>query len=123
MNISAVVPLDPESLISSATRSTGLSDFGADDWREPFELVVTSFEEEADFHRLSHGLSLAHRKWATGCYLLWYPIKGRSEPQALAKRLRRLGIAKVLRAELSVAPPSDPTRLTGSGLILVNRSR
>jgi len=83
-------------------------------------LVDPPFEDEADFHRLSHGLGLAYRKWATGTYVLWYPVKGRSEPDALAKRLRRLGIAKILRAELSVAPPSDPTRLTGSGLILVN---
>jgi Sulfotransferase family len=50
MDMSGVVPLDPESLISSAMRATGLSDFGDDDWREPFELVVKSFDEEADFN-------------------------------------------------------------------------
>jgi 23S rRNA (adenine2030-N6)-methyltransferase len=38
----------------------------------------------------------------------------------LAKRLGRLGIPKILRAELIVSPLSDPTRLNGSGLILVN---
>lgn len=83
-------------------------------------LVDPPFEQDADFHRLSYGLAAAHRKWATGTYLLWYPIKGRTEPEALAKRLRRLGIGKILRTELNVAPPSDPTRLTGSGLIVVN---
>src|SRR5262249_23761253 len=41
---------DPDSLIASAMRSTGLSDFGDDDWREPFELVVKSMEEEADLN-------------------------------------------------------------------------
>jgi len=65
-------------------------------------------------------LGLAHRKWATGIYALWYPIKGRGETEELAKRLRRSGIAKILRAELTVSPVSDPTRLNGSGLILVN---
>ena len=34
MNISSVVPLDAKSLLESAMRTTGLSDFGADDWRE-----------------------------------------------------------------------------------------
>ncbi len=34
--------------------------------------------------------------------------------------MRRLGIAKMLRAELIVAPLSDPARLNGCGLILVN---
>ena len=65
-------------------------------------------------------MAAAHRKWATGIYMLWYPIKDRAEPDALAKRLRRLAFAKMLRAELTVAPLSDPTRLNGCGLILVN---
>jgi Sulfotransferase family len=50
MNISAVVPLDPESLVSAAQRSTGLSDFGDDAWREPFEVLCKAMEEEADLN-------------------------------------------------------------------------
>ncbi len=52
--------------------------------------------------------------------MLWYPIKDRGEPDALAKRLRRLALPKLLRAELIVAPLSDPTKLNGCGLILAN---
>ena len=88
--------------------------------RRGLVLVDPPFEEEADFHRLSHLLGIAHRKWSTGVYALWYPIKGRGEADALAKRVRKLGIAKVLRAEHLVSPVSDQTRLNGSGLILVN---
>ena len=83
-------------------------------------LIDPPFEQDSDFRRLAEGLAAAHRKWATGIYTLWYPIKGRSEPDALAKRLRRLGIGKMLRAELIVSALSDPSRLNGSGLILVN---
>ncbi len=88
--------------------------------RRGLVLVDPPFEEEADFRRLAQGLGDAHRKWATGLYMLWYPIKDRAEPDALAKRLTRLGIPKTLRAELIVKPLSDPRRLNGSGLILVN---
>jgi 23S rRNA (adenine2030-N6)-methyltransferase len=88
--------------------------------RRGLVVVDPPFEQEREFLRLSQALSAAHRKWATGGYLLWYPIKGRTEPDALAKRLRRLGIPKVLRAELMVSPLSDPSRLNGSGLVLVN---
>ena len=88
--------------------------------RRGLVLVDPPFEEDSDFHRLSHGLAEAHRKWATGIYALWYPIKDRGEPDALAKRLRRSGIAKMLRAELNVAPLGEPTRLNGCGMILVN---
>ena len=88
--------------------------------RRGLVLVDPPFEADGDFHRLSHGLGLAHRKWATGIYALWYPIKDRGEPDALAKRLRRLAIGKILRAELTIAPLGDLARLNGSGLILVN---
>ncbi len=88
--------------------------------RRGLVLVDPPFEQDSDFVLLARGLGLAYRKWATGIYALWYPIKGRSEPEALAKRLRRLAIPKMLRAELLVGPLSDPARLGGAGLILVN---
>ncbi len=50
MNISGVVPLDEESLLSAARRATGLCDFGPDDWREPFRVFIRSLEEEADLN-------------------------------------------------------------------------
>ena len=99
---------------------TALSAYVPPPERRGLVLVDPPFEEDNDFHRLSHGLAEAHRKWTTGIYALWYPIKDRGEPDALAKRLRRLGIGKILRAELNVALRSDPSRLNGCGLILVN---
>ena len=36
------------------------------------------------------------------------------------ERLRRSGIGKILRAEVSIAPLVDPARLSGCGLIVVN---
>ena len=99
---------------------TALSAYLPPKERRGLVLVDPPFEEDNDFRRLAEGLALAYGKWATGIYMLWYPIKGRPEPDALAKRLRRLGIAKILRAELIVSPLSNPTRLNGSGLILAN---
>jgi 23S rRNA (adenine2030-N6)-methyltransferase len=99
---------------------TALSAYVPPPERRGLVLVDPPYEEDSDFHRLSHDMAAAHRKWATGIYALWYPIKGRGEADALAKRLVRLGIPKILRAELIVSPVSDPARLNGSGLILVN---
>ena len=47
MKISGVVPLEEKSLLESAMRSTGLSDFGSEEWREPFRVFVKALEEEA----------------------------------------------------------------------------
>jgi 23S rRNA (adenine2030-N6)-methyltransferase len=88
--------------------------------RRGLVLVDPAVERDDEFHMLAETFAAAHRKWPTGIYALWYPIKGRSDPDAFAKRLRRLAIPKVLRAELIVSPLSDPTRLNGSGLVLVN---
>jgi 23S rRNA (adenine2030-N6)-methyltransferase len=83
-------------------------------------VIDPPFEEAQDFTRLAHGLEGAYRKWASGIYLLWYPIKGRQEPDALARRLKRSGIARVLRAELAVAATPAQGPLAGCGLIIVN---
>jgi 23S rRNA (adenine2030-N6)-methyltransferase len=83
-------------------------------------IVDPPFEEPTDFLRLSSALSAAHRKWASGIYLLWYPIKDRDAPDALARRLRRLALPKMLRCELTLGPARREAGLVGSGLIVVN---
>jgi len=99
---------------------TALSAYVPPKERRGLVLVDPPFEKDNDFARLANDFAAAHRKWATGIYALWYPIKGRPEPDMLAKRLRRLNIGKILRAEVIVSPMSDPTRLNGSGMIIVN---
>jgi 23S rRNA (adenine2030-N6)-methyltransferase len=78
------------------------------------------YEKPDDFARLAAGLAAAFRKWPTGIYLAWYPIKGRDGPDALARALKRGGIEKALRLEMMVAPPDADGRLAGSGLVVVN---
>jgi 23S rRNA (adenine2030-N6)-methyltransferase len=88
--------------------------------RRGLVLIDPPYEEPSDFSDLVQGLDTARRRWAHGIYLLWYPVKGRAQPDALARRLRRSGISKILRAELNIAPASNPNELTGCGLITVN---
>jgi 23S rRNA (adenine2030-N6)-methyltransferase len=83
-------------------------------------LIDPPFEKPGDFERLSRALAAAHRKWTTGIFVMWYPIKSRAEPDALARRLRRAAIPKILRAEIAFDTSSSPGRLAGSGLIVVN---
>jgi 23S rRNA (adenine2030-N6)-methyltransferase len=88
--------------------------------RRGLVFIDPPYEEAADFARLAAILSSAHRKWPTGIYLAWYPITTREAPDALARRLRRLSVAKILRCELAVRPPAADAGLTGSGLVVVN---
>jgi 23S rRNA (adenine2030-N6)-methyltransferase len=88
--------------------------------RRGLVLIDPPYEEAADFARLTGVLEAAHRKWPTGIYMLWYPIKERGAPDALARRLRRLGVPKVLRCEITLRPPRADAGLVGSGVIVVN---
>jgi hypothetical protein len=50
MDIASLVPLRPAELIETAMANTGLSDFGKDEWREPFEVLVAAINEEAQLN-------------------------------------------------------------------------
>jgi 23S rRNA (adenine2030-N6)-methyltransferase len=88
--------------------------------RRGLVLIDPPFEQEEEFSRLVQGLAAAHRKWPTGHYLLWYPIKDLNEVAAFVRKLARSGIAKMLRVELIAASTAAETGLRGSGLIVVN---
>jgi 23S rRNA (adenine2030-N6)-methyltransferase len=88
--------------------------------RRGLVLIDPPYEKADDFDRLSAAFAQAHRKWRTGLYLLWYPIKTREAADALARRLRRLGVPKIMRCELLVGEPRPDAGLVGSGLILAN---
>jgi 23S rRNA (adenine2030-N6)-methyltransferase len=87
-------------------------------------LIDPPYEDKHEFARLATALAAAQRKWASGIFLLWYPIKDRSGPDRLAAALRRSATAKVaakiLRVELASAPDDAPGRLSSTGLIVVN---
>jgi 23S rRNA (adenine2030-N6)-methyltransferase len=88
--------------------------------RRGLVLIDPPYEAADEFSRLAKAVEGAHRKWATGIFLLWYPLKDRADAEALARHLRRSAIPKVLRAELDFAMPSEPGRLAGCGVIVIN---
>jgi 23S rRNA (adenine2030-N6)-methyltransferase len=88
--------------------------------RRGLVLIDPPFEQGEEFSRLVQGLAAAHRKWPTGHYLVWYPIKDTNDVAAFVRKLARSGIAKMLRVELIAASSAAETGLRGSGLIVVN---
>ncbi|MEO1987524.1 MAG: 23S rRNA (adenine(2030)-N(6))-methyltransferase RlmJ [Martelella sp.] len=88
--------------------------------RRGIVLVDPPFEEPGEFDRLADGLAKAHRRFATGTYLLWYPIKKGAPVAAFHQKLKELAIPKMLCAELVVRSERDTEGLAGSGLVIVN---
>jgi 23S rRNA (adenine2030-N6)-methyltransferase len=86
--------------------------------RRGMVLLDPPYEQPDEFARLADRLAAAHRKWPSGLYLLWYPIKDRRECESFARRLTSSGIGKILRAELMIEHRED--QLAGAGLAVVN---
>jgi 23S rRNA (adenine2030-N6)-methyltransferase len=111
---------DPRCKVVAIDGWTALNAYVPPKERRGLIFIDPPFEDAGDFPRLAHGLTAAHRKWPSGIYLLWYPIKERTAPDTLARRLRQSGMGKILRAELGVAVPRGATRLGACGLLVVN---
>lgn len=88
--------------------------------RRGLVLVDPPFEEAGEFTRLATTLGEAYRRWATGVYALWYPIKDFRAVDAFARDVARLGIPKTLRIELDLRAVRQNGTLSGCGLIVVN---
>lgn len=99
---------------------TALKAFLPPQERRGLVLIDPPFELKDEFARIVRGLRQAHRRWATGTYMIWYPIKHRAPVRRFHDDLVASGIRRILAAELLLCPDDDPERLNGSGLVFVN---
>lgn len=84
-------------------------------------LIDPSYEDKADYGKVIQTLRDALQRFATGTYVLWYPILARRESVELQDRLRKLGAENWLHVTLSTQPPAtDGLGMTGSGLFVIN---
>lgn len=82
-------------------------------------LIDPPFEEAGELARLTGALLDAHRRFATGTFLLWYPIKDTRPVFAFRRELEELGLEKLLSAEILIKPTTG-AGLAGCGLIILN---
>jgi 23S rRNA (adenine2030-N6)-methyltransferase len=88
--------------------------------RRGLVLVDPPYEERNDFDTLLEAFVAAHRKWPTGIYALWYPVKDLAAIDRLRVGLTASGIRRLLRAELTVRDRAAPGTFNGAGLIVCN---
>ncbi|MEW5728734.1 MAG: 23S rRNA (adenine(2030)-N(6))-methyltransferase RlmJ [Pseudomonadota bacterium] len=83
-------------------------------------LIDPPFEVKDELLRLRKGLAQALKRWPTGLYAIWYPIKDRAPIDRFHADLTMLAPPPTLVAELRVRAGDDPFKLNGCGLVLVN---
>lgn len=103
---SGLIPLDVESLLETARESTGLSDFGDDDWRADLEALVASLEGEANLNTLGRVMVRAELL-RTLCVRLRLRAFWREHPEVLASEVRApIVIAGAARTGTSILQES-----------------
>ena len=88
--------------------------------RRGLVLIDPPYEASGEAARALDALAGAYRRFATGIFCLWYPMKAQADADALARSVDALALPKALRAELAVRRADRADRLNGCGLILVN---
>lgn len=87
--------------------------------RRALVLLDPPYEVPDEFRRLLAGLKEAHKRFPTGIYAIWYPIKSPEPVRHFHRQLAASGIRRILTAEIHLAPLNN-FQLNGSGMTIVN---
>jgi len=82
-------------------------------------LIDPPFEVVDEFDRIVAGMQEGYRRWATGQYAIWYPIKDLAPVRKFHNKMRATGICRQLAIELLIRPASGDY-LAGCGMLLIN---
>lgn len=92
--------------------------------RRGLVLIDPPYEDDKEFAHAARALIAAHSRFATGVYMLWFPIKSEAAADAFCGEIANHGIEKLLRMDIAIKPPpAKPGRgepLAAAGLLIVN---
>ena len=87
--------------------------------RRGLVFIDPPYEKTDEAAVLARALARGLKKWPTGIFLAWYPIKDRAIADTLSGAALGTPFPKALRAEFQIRPRDDQT-LTGGGIIVCN---
>jgi 23S rRNA (adenine2030-N6)-methyltransferase len=78
------------------------------------------FEARDEFSMLSDGLRTGYNRFGQGIFAAWYPIKKMASVRSFRGGLASFGMRDTVAVELHLRSPTDPDRLNGCGMVIVN---
>ncbi|MCC2096396.1 MAG: 23S rRNA (adenine(2030)-N(6))-methyltransferase RlmJ [Hyphomicrobiales bacterium] len=99
---------------------TGLRAYVPPVERRGLVLIDPPFEKTDEFAQIARSLGEAWRKWPTGIYCVWYPVKSLRDCDGFFDALCDNGIQKITRVEFAVRGPEPGAGLASNGLAIVN---
>jgi 23S rRNA (adenine2030-N6)-methyltransferase len=83
-------------------------------------LIDPPFEKRDEFQTLIRQMKEWKKRFPTGCYILWYPIKAHLAVDEMKQAAKELGLARTWCLETMLYPREQPETFNGSGLIIFN---
>jgi 23S rRNA (adenine2030-N6)-methyltransferase len=88
--------------------------------RRGLVLIDPPYESIDELKAMMQAFADAHRRWPTGMFLMWYPIRSAAQRALVHARFEALKISKMLFADLAIHPDDAGVGLAGSGVMIVN---
>ncbi|OCG13819.1 rRNA methyltransferase [Gilliamella sp. wkB292] len=83
-------------------------------------LIDPSYEIKEDYQKIPTAICEAYKRFATGVYLIWYPVVSRTQTQKMIDGIVNLGIKRISQFELALRPDNNHKGMTASGMIVIN---
>ena len=88
--------------------------------RRGLVLIDPPYESLDELKAMLKAFADAYRRWPSGMFLMWYPIRSASQRALVHARFEALQIPKMLFADLAIHADDAGVGLAGSGLMIVN---
>jgi 23S rRNA (adenine2030-N6)-methyltransferase len=89
--------------------------------RRAVVLIDPPYEDKQDYQYVVNCIQDSLNRFATGTYMVWYPLLQRPEPHEMVEKLTRLNTESWLNVTMAIeSPSSDGYGMYGSGLYIIN---
>ena len=89
--------------------------------RRAVVLIDPPYEDKQDYQRVVKMINESMVRFATGTYMVWYPLLQRPEPNAMINSLIDLNVPNWLHIAMTIQEPSaEGFGMFGSGLFIIN---
>jgi 23S rRNA (adenine2030-N6)-methyltransferase len=81
-------------------------------------LIDPPYEAVDESALATRALAESYRRFATGIFMIWFPIKSAAAADAFCGEVRLIGPRKLLRVDVTV--DGEPDKLNAAGLLIIN---
>jgi len=88
--------------------------------RRGLVLVDPPFERKDEFEIIERQIGEWMKRWPSGCYMIWYPIKAASNQHLIFDAVQELNTPKTWVGEFLIHPRNTRDSFNGCGVVIIN---